>query len=61
MLDAETVVVILHDSLTKAECALVQAGRDAEVLRLRRLTGDWYAEQVEKEQRWLPLLADHAR
>jgi uncharacterized protein YbcI len=35
-LDGETVVVILHESLTKAERALVQAGREAEVLHLRR-------------------------
>jgi uncharacterized protein YbcI len=35
-LDAEMVIVLLHDSLTKAERALVQAGRDAEVLHLRR-------------------------
>jgi uncharacterized protein YbcI len=35
-LDAEMVIVLLHDSLTKAERALVQAGRDAEVLQLRR-------------------------
>ncbi len=30
------VVVLLHDSLTKAERALVKAGRDADVLHLRR-------------------------
>jgi uncharacterized protein YbcI len=35
-LDGEMVVVVLHDSLTKAEHALVQAGRHAEVLHLRR-------------------------
>ena len=35
-LDAEMVVVLLQDSLTKAERALVQAGKDAEVLHLRR-------------------------
>jgi uncharacterized protein YbcI len=35
-IDGETVVVILHDSMTKAERSLAQAGRDAEVLRLRR-------------------------
>jgi uncharacterized protein YbcI len=35
-LDAEMVVVLLHDSLTKAERALVHAGRDADVLHLRR-------------------------
>jgi uncharacterized protein YbcI len=35
-LDADMVVVLLRDSLTKAERALVQAGKDAEVLHLRR-------------------------
>jgi uncharacterized protein YbcI len=35
-LDAEMVVVVLRDSLTKAERALVHAGREAEVLQLRR-------------------------
>jgi uncharacterized protein YbcI len=35
-LDAGMVVVLLQDSLTKAERALVQAGKDAEVLHLRR-------------------------
>jgi uncharacterized protein YbcI len=35
-IDGETVVVILQDSLTKAERSLVDAGRDAEVLQLRR-------------------------
>ena len=35
-LDAEMVVVLLHDGLTKAERTLVEAGRDAEVLHLRR-------------------------
>jgi uncharacterized protein YbcI len=35
-LDADMVVVVLQDSLTKAERALVHAGKDAEVLHLRR-------------------------
>jgi uncharacterized protein YbcI len=35
-LDADMVVVILRDSVTKAERALVRAGKDAEVLHLRR-------------------------
>jgi uncharacterized protein YbcI len=36
VLDDEAVVVILHDSMTKAERTLVHAGKDAEVLQLRR-------------------------
>jgi uncharacterized protein YbcI len=35
-LDGETVVVILQDNMTKAERSLVDAGREAEVLQLRR-------------------------
>jgi uncharacterized protein YbcI len=35
-IDGETVVVILQDSMTKAERSLVEAGKDAEVLQLRR-------------------------
>jgi uncharacterized protein YbcI len=35
-IDGETVVVILRDSMTKAERSLAQAGKDAEVLQLRR-------------------------
>jgi uncharacterized protein YbcI len=35
-LDANMVVVLLQDSLTKGERALVQAGKDADVLHLRR-------------------------
>jgi uncharacterized protein YbcI len=35
-IDGETVVVILQNSMTKAERSLVKAGRDAEVLQLRR-------------------------
>jgi uncharacterized protein YbcI len=35
-LDTDMVVVVLQDGLTKAERVLVQAGRDAEVLQLRR-------------------------
>ena len=35
-IDGTTVVVILHDSMTKAERSLVEGGKDAEVLQLRR-------------------------
>jgi uncharacterized protein YbcI len=35
-IDGETIVVILENSMTKAERSLVEAGRDAEVLQLRR-------------------------
>jgi aminoglycoside phosphotransferase (APT) family kinase protein len=28
-------------------------------LSIRLPTGDWYAQQVDKEQRWLPMLAPH--
>jgi aminoglycoside phosphotransferase (APT) family kinase protein len=28
-------------------------------MSVRLPTGDWYSEQVEKEQRWLPVLAPH--
>lgn len=35
-IDGETVVVILQDGMTKAEQSLVDAGRHAEVLELRR-------------------------
>jgi uncharacterized protein YbcI len=35
-IDGETVVVILQNSMTKAERSLVEAGRNAEVLQLRR-------------------------
>jgi uncharacterized protein YbcI len=35
-IDGETVVVVLQDSMTKAERSLVHAGKDAEVLQLRR-------------------------
>jgi uncharacterized protein YbcI len=35
-IDGETVVVILRDSMTRAERGLAQAGKDAEVLQLRR-------------------------
>ena len=35
-IDGETVVVILQEGLTKAEQSLVDAGRHAEVLQLRR-------------------------
>jgi uncharacterized protein YbcI len=36
-IDGETVVVILQDTMTKAERSLVDAGKDAEVLQLRRI------------------------
>jgi len=35
-IDGETVVVILQDGLTKAEQSLIEAGKHAEVLELRR-------------------------
>ena len=35
-IDGETVVVILHEGMTKGERGLVEAGKDAEVLQLRR-------------------------
>jgi uncharacterized protein YbcI len=35
-IDAELIVVLLHDSMTHAEKTLVQAGRHDEVLRIRR-------------------------
>jgi len=35
-IDGTTVVVVLHDSMTKAERSLVEAGKHAEVLQLRR-------------------------
>jgi uncharacterized protein YbcI len=35
-IDGETVVVILQDGMTKAERSLVEAGKQAEVLELRR-------------------------
>ena len=35
-IDGQTVVVILQESMTKAERSLAQAGKDAEVLQLRR-------------------------
>ena len=35
-IDGDTVVVILQDGMTKAERSLVAAGKDGEVLRLRR-------------------------
>jgi uncharacterized protein YbcI len=34
--DGETIVVILHDGMTKAERSLVRAGKELEVLQLRR-------------------------
>ena len=35
-IDGETVVVILQDTMTKAERSLAHAGKDADVLQLRR-------------------------
>ena len=35
-IDGTTVVVLLHDGMTKAERSLVDAGKEAEVLHLRR-------------------------
>jgi uncharacterized protein YbcI len=39
-IDGELVVVILRDSMTQGERALVQGGKDADVLRLRRAFQD---------------------
>jgi uncharacterized protein YbcI len=39
-LDGDLVVVILQEGMTKTERALVHAGKDAEVLRLRRTLQD---------------------
>jgi uncharacterized protein YbcI len=39
-IDGETVVVILQDGMTKAERSLADAGKEAEVLRLRRTFQD---------------------
>jgi len=36
VLDQDVVVVILHESMTKAERTLVHAGKDSEVMQLRR-------------------------
>jgi uncharacterized protein YbcI len=35
-IDAELIVVLLHDSMTRGEKTLVRAGRHAEVLQMRR-------------------------
>ena len=35
-IDAELIVVLLHDSMTHAEKTLAQAGKHAEVLQIRR-------------------------
>ena len=35
-IDANLVVVLLHDSMTHAERSLAQAGKEAEVLQIRR-------------------------
>ena len=35
-IDAELIVVLLHDSMTHAEKSLAQAGKHAEVLQMRR-------------------------
>jgi uncharacterized protein YbcI len=35
-IDAELIVVLLHESMTRAEKTLVQAGKHDEVLRIRR-------------------------
>ena len=39
-LDGDLVVVILQEGMTKTERALVRAGKDTEVLRLRRILQD---------------------
>ena len=51
IIDGEAVVVLMHDTLTKAEQSLVDGGRVAEVLALRRAFQDLlrpaYIEAVE--------------
>jgi uncharacterized protein YbcI len=44
--DGELVVVILRDGMTHGERALVQAGKDVEVLRLRRAFQDTMSENL---------------
>ena len=45
-IDGDLVVVILQDGLTKAEHALVRAGKGDEVLRLRRAFQDTMSEDL---------------
>lgn len=44
--DADMVVVILKDGMTKAEHALLRAGKDDEVLRLRRVFQDTMSDDL---------------
>lgn len=44
--DGELVVVILRDGMTKAERALVEGGREAEVIQLRRAIQDTMSEDL---------------
>ena len=45
-IDGDLVVVILQDGLTKAERALVRAGHDDAVLRLRRAFQDTMSDEL---------------
>ena len=45
-IDGDLVVVILKDGLTKAERVLVRAGKEDEVLRLRRVFQDTMSEEL---------------
>ena len=45
-IDGDLVVVILQDGLTKAERALVRAGKREEVLRLRRVFQDTMSDEL---------------
>jgi uncharacterized protein YbcI len=44
--DGELVVVVLRDSMTRGERALVQRGKDADVLQLRRAFQDTMSEDL---------------
>jgi uncharacterized protein YbcI len=44
--DGELVVVVLRESMTKGERVLVQGGKEAEVLRLRRAFQDTMSEDL---------------
>ena len=44
--DGELVVVVMRDNMTQGERVLVERGRDAEVLRLRRVFQDTMSEDL---------------
>jgi uncharacterized protein YbcI len=46
MIDGDTVVVLLQETMTKAERSLVEAGKNDEVLRLRRIFQDTMSGQL---------------